>query len=136
MRQATIRPPHYDLTHDTHPKLTSCFCHFYFFTCTSSGPWSATALDKMAALKPGFVVQERWTGQLSAPANASTEKKMLAAARQIKAVLPDTQVGVICCHMHARVQHKVIPVLAHGEASCQMLTQVQKQTQVPPKYIN
>jgi hypothetical protein len=58
----------------------------YVHCANESGPWSDEALAALKKASPRFVVQERGTGRFFPPANASTEAKMLAAAKQIKAV--------------------------------------------------
>ena len=65
----------------THERLNT-----YVHCANASGPWSAAALSAIGRQQPRFVVQERCTGRFAAPANASAESKMLAAAAQITAV--------------------------------------------------
>jgi hypothetical protein len=64
----------------THERLNT-----YIHCANASGPWSAAALAAIVRQQPRFVVQERCTGRFAPPANASAEKKMTAAAQQIKA---------------------------------------------------
>ena len=65
----------------THERLNT-----YVHCANASGPWSAAALASIGLIQPRFVVQERCTGRFAAPANASAESKMLAAAAQIAAI--------------------------------------------------
>jgi hypothetical protein len=72
--------------HLAFPVWTEHRLNTYVHCANCSGPWSDAALAALRRLAPRFVVQERCTGRFAKPVNASAETKMVAAAKQIKAV--------------------------------------------------